>query len=202
MNTGKHELKPDGLILASASPRRSELLKRMGLVFETCPANVRELDRFEEGPAAMVLVNAQLKAEALAEDYPKVLILGSDTTVALGDHILNKPLNMQEARTMLKQLSGRAHIVYTAVALVWKQGGLHDSFVESSEVLFKQFDDAAIDAYFEIVNPLDKAAAYGIQAGRDLIVESVKGSVETVIGLPVQALEARLLQLGFDFRRA
>ena len=89
--------------------------------------------------------------------------------------------------------------MYTAVALCWRQGNLHDDFVESSQVQFKQLDDATIDAYFRCINPLDKAGAYGIQAGRELIIESVEGSVETVMGLPVQALQARLLQLGFDF---
>ena len=202
MYTGKHELKPDSLILASASPRRSELLKRMGLSFKTCPASVDELDDSEEGPEAMVRSNARLKADALTGKFPDALILGSDTTVALGGIILNKPLDMVTARSMLKQLSGRVHQVYTAVALLWKQGGLSDCFVDVSKVRFKHLDNAAIDAYFKHVNPLDKAGAYGIQAGRDLIIESVEGSIETVMGLPIQALQQRLLQLGFDFRES
>lgn len=193
---------PGELILASASPRRSDLLKRMGLQFKTCPANVRELDRSDEGPMEMVAVNARLKAETLIPQFPGALIIGSDTTVALGDRALNKPSDLKEAREMLKQLSGRAHTVYTAVALRWLQGGVHDDFVEASEVRFKHLDDAMIDAYFELVNPLDKAGAYGIQAGRDLIIEYVDGSIENVMGLPVQALQTRLLQLGFDFRES
>lgn len=197
-----NEVHPGELILASASPRRSDLLKRMGLQFKTCPANVRELDRSDEGPMEMVAVNARLKAETLIPQFPGALIIGSDTTVALGDRALNKPSDLKEAREMLKQLSGRAHTVYTAVALRWLQGGVHDDFVEASEVRFKHLDDAMIDAYFELVNPLDKAGAYGIQAGRDLIIEYVDGSIENVMGLPVQALQTRLLQLGFDFRES
>ena len=202
MHTNKQELQPDELILASASPRRSELLKRIGLSFKTCPANVHELDNAAGGPEEMVAVNARLKAQAVANDYPNALILGSDTTVALGETILNKPVDMERARAMLRQLSGRVHQVYTAVSLYWKRGDFHDSFVESGNVHFKQLDDAAIDAYFERVNPLDKAGAYGIQSGRELIIESVEGSVETVMGLPIQALQTRLLQLGFDFGRS
>lgn len=199
MSRSEHELQPNELILASASPRRSELLTRMGLQFRTCPADVQELGSSSEGPQAMVAVNARLKAEALTEAFPKALVLGSDTTVSLGEAILNKPQDMAEARAMLKQLSGRVHQVYTAVALLWKQGGLSDGFVDVSKVHFQHLDDAAIDAYFELVNPLDKAGAYGIQVGRELIVESVEGSVENVMGLPIQTLRERLFQLGFDF---
>lgn len=202
MNISKQGSKPDELILASASPRRSELLKQMGLSFKTCPPDVQELDNSVEGPEEMVVVNARLKAEALAGEFPNALIIGSDTTVALAETILNKPLNMQEARTMLHQLSGCSHQVYTAVALRWKHGDLNKSFVEVSKVHFKHLDDATIDAYFELINPLDKAGAYGIQTGRELIIESVEGSVESVMGLPIKTLQAQLLQLGFDFSRS
>ena len=200
MRTSHNDRHPDELILASASPRRSELLGRIGLKFKTCPANVNELGSSAEGPEHMVAVNARLKAEVLSDPFPDALILGSDTTVAVDNVVLNKPSDMKEARAMLSRLSGRDHIVYTAVVLLWKRVGFCDAFVESSTVRFRELDAATIDAYFEIVNPLDKAGGYGIQTGRELIVESVEGSVENVMGLPVQALQARLLQLGFDFR--
>ena len=131
MNANKHSVHPDELILASASPRRSELLKRIGLSFKICPANVRELDGSVGSPEEMVMANARLKAEALRERFPNALIMGSDTTVSLEDTVLNKPVDMKEARTMLKQLSGRTHRVYTAVALLWSQGDLFDGFVEA-----------------------------------------------------------------------
>ena len=199
MIANKYDPHPCELILASASPRRSELLRRIRLEFKVCPANVNELSSSAEGPERMVAVNARLKADALSGQFPDALILGSDTTVALGDVVLNKPSDMNEARAMLKRLSGRDHTVYTAVALLWKQRNLCDVFVESSTVRFRDLDNTIIDTYFEIVNPLDKAGAYGIQAGRELIVESVEGSVENVMGLPIQTLQARLLQHGFDF---
>lgn len=191
---------PRNLVLASASPRRSELLQRMGLRFEVQPAHVDEVDVHLDGPAQMVLHNAAMKAEALATRYTDSLVLGSDTTVVIGDAILGKPVDMEEARMMLQRLSGRAHTVFTAVALRWDAGELIQDFVESSHVCFRELDDVAIDAYFELVNPLDKAGAYGIQEGREIIIEAVEGSVETVMGLPIQKLEAQLQELGFDFR--
>ena len=191
---------PLQLILASASPRRSELLERIGLQFRICPADVEEYNLPDDGPAQMVLHNAGLKADALMTDFPDALVLGSDTTVALDGIVLNKPVDLDDARSMLQQLSGRPHTVYTSIALRWQAGGLSDDFVEASQVHFKTLDDATITAYFQCVDPLDKAGAYGIQTGREMIVEAVEGSVENVMGLPIQALEARLFELGFDFR--
>lgn len=191
---------PLQLILASASPRRSELLERIGLQFRICPADVVEYNSADDGPAQMVLHNAGLKADALTTDFPDALVLGSDTTVALDGIVLNKPVDLEDARSMLQRLSGRPHTVYTSIALRWQAGGLSDDFVEASQVYFKTLDDATISAYFKCVDPLDKAGGYGIQTGREMIVEAVEGSVENVMGLPIQALEARLFELGFDFR--
>jgi septum formation protein len=191
---------PEKLILASASPRRSELLSKFGLTFEVCPADVEEDNSPVGGPGEMVLKNAALKAAALSPRFPAALVLGSDTTVAVDSEVLNKPVDWDEARAMLRLLSGRSHAVFTGVALYCEALGLQDCFVERSEVRFKAFDDAVIDQYFETVNPLDKAGAYGIQQAREMIIDSVEGSVENVMGLPVQALEQRLSELGFDFR--
>jgi septum formation protein len=192
---------PKQLVLASASPRRSELLQRMGLTFEVCPTDVEEVETAHDGPAQMVLHNAALKADALGVEFADSLVLGSDTTVALGGTVLNKPVDLAEARAMLKRLGGREHTVYTAVSLRWGAAGFSVDFVESSQVCFKPLDDATISSYFAQVNPLDKAGGYGIQQGRELIIEAVVGSVENVMGLPIQALEARLLEHGFDFRK-
>ncbi len=190
---------PSELILASASPRRSELLRRMGLAFRVVPAAVEEDDRGVDGPEAMVLANARGKAGEVARRHGGALVIGSDTTVALDGRVFSKPAGMDEARLMLRQLSGREHRVYTAVALRWEAGGLEDCFVEASRVRFRPLDDARIEDYFAIVNPLDKAGAYGIQEGREHIIESVEGSVENVMGLPVQRLGAWFGERGFDF---
>ena len=171
----------------------------MGLRFEIRPTHVEEDDSGSAGPSEMVIKNAKLKASTLSDLEPDALVLGSDTTVALGEQVLSKPTDMEDARCMLRMLSGRTHTVYTAVALYWKLGSLGHVFFECSLVRFQKLDDARINQYFQLVDPLDKAGAYGIQVGRELIVESVEGSVENVMGLPIQRLALTMEELGFDF---
>ncbi len=187
------------LILASASPRRKELLARLGVAFEVLVAPITEHEDPTSDPRAMVLHNAALKAAWVCAQRPGALVLSADTTVAVDDHVLNKPADLAEARTMLKRLSGRTHTVYTGVCL-WRRvgtpfqggrglsvpktmsgrlgeaslpislpadrGNLEISHCETSQVTFRALDDATITRYFTLVNPLDKAGAYGIQEGR------------------------------------
>lgn len=175
-------------------------MRRIGLRFDVCPANIPELDAHLDGPARMVLLNAAMKAEKLSAEHRDSLVLGSDTTVVVDNEILGKPVDMEAARAMLRKLSGRAHTVYTAVALRWHAETFMDDFVENSQVCFRTLDEDVIGRYFERVNPLDKAGAYGIQEGREMIIEAVEGSVENVMGLPVQVLEDRLKEHGFNFK--
>lgn len=193
------DTQPKQFYLASASPRRAELMRRMGLRFEIRPTHVEEDDSGSTGPEEMVMQNAKLKASTLSDLEPDALVLGSDTTVALGEQVLSKPTDMEDARRMLQMLSGRTHAVYTAVALYWKLGSLAHVFFECSQVRFLELDDARINQYFQLVDPLDKAGAYGIQVDRELIIESVEGSVENVMGLPIQRLALTMEELGFDF---
>jgi septum formation protein len=190
---------PCGLILASASPRRSELLQRMGLRFEICPSGIEEDDSGSKGPELLVMNNAQLKASDVAQQHPHAITLGADTTVVLDNTIFSKPQDLTEAASMLTALSGRWHRVMTAVALVWPQGEFYESFISYSSVQFKPLNRSLIEAYFQSVNPLDKAGAYGIQTGREMIIESVKGSIENVMGLPVQILAEKFVSNGFVF---
>ena len=191
---------PSYLLLASTSPRRSELLRRMGLKFKVCSPVTEECDLFDNGPEQMVLKNARLKADSITGvRYKDALVVSSDTTVSLDGIALGKPSDIPSARTMLQQLSGRHHTVYTAVALRWINGNFIHEFYESSRVQFKDLDLATIDHYFTIVNPLDKAGSYGIQAGRDLIIKSVEGSIENVMGLPTQRLAKIFNQQKFNF---
>ena len=127
------------------------------------------------------------------------MIIGSDTTVDLDGIALGKPLDIPSASKMLQQLSGRCHSVHTAVALRWRSGNFIHEFYESSRVHFKNLDLATIEHYFTIVDPLDKAGSYGIQAGRDLIIKSVEGSIENVMGLPIQNLAKIFSQQNFNF---
>lgn len=185
-------IKPDKITLASASPRRRDILSDAGLRFEICPANVEEFEDSNAAPDALVHHNAQLKAVCVARTRPLALVLGADTTVCLRAEVLGKPADMQEARAILKKLSGKTHTVYTGVALISEPLGVDEIFIETSEVTFKPLDDATITQYFSIVNPLDKAGAYGIQDGRSLIVERYTGSLANIMGLPVERLRSVL----------
>ncbi len=178
------------LILASASPRRLELLKRAGFDCEVIPAQVVEHEDESSCPRHMVLHNAELKACEVAARYPGRLVLGADTTVALDDKVLNKPGDMEEAYSMLRRLSGRTHTVYTGVCLRRETPPYCRAEVFTSRVTFRQLSEETIRRYCSLVNPLDKAGAYGIQKGREMIIEKVEGSVDNVMGLPVQEIEA------------
>lgn len=178
-------------ILASGSPRRKQLLGSLGIAFEIVSADVDEQNDLEQ-PQELVEVNAKLKAGHVSKEYPDDWILGSDTTVALGGEILNKPVDMNDARSMLNRMSGRTHTVYTAVCLLNCNQGVEALFTVKSHVSFKRFDDVLITQYFELVNPLDKAGAYGIQEGRELIIEGWDGSYSNIMGLPVDEVAALL----------
>jgi septum formation protein len=184
------------LILASASPRRRQLLAEMGLAFEIVPAEITEHEAPDADPRAMVAHNAALKAGWVATRHPEALVLGADTTVFLDGTVLNKPADLGEARSMLKRLAGRTHTVFTGLALRRGRDGLCLDDGVTSEVTFKNFDDAVIDAYFRIVNPLDKAGAYGIQEGRELIVAGWRGSFTNIMGLPVDETKQILTRAG------
>ena len=179
-------------ILASASPRRKELLTRIDASFEIIPAEVDEDEDRDEDPEAMVRFNAALKAGWVAARHPNRYVLGSDTTVHLDGKVLNKPRDMDEARSMLKRLSGRTHVVYTGVSLQNREAALDETFGVRSEVTFNALDDAAIDRYFGIVDPLDKAGAYGIQEGTEIIIQSYSGSRSNIMGLPIDETKAML----------
>jgi septum formation protein len=186
------------LILASASPRRQQLLAEMGLAFDVMPAEVTEHEAPDADPRAMVAHNAALKAEWVAARHPDALVLGADTTVFIDGTVLNKPGNLAEARAMLRRLAGRTHTVFTGLALRRVRDDLRLDDGVTSEVTFKNFDDAAIDAYFRIVNPLDKAGAYGIQEGRELIIAGWHGSFTNIMGLPVDETKQILTRAGLQ----
>ncbi len=179
------------LILASGSPRRKQLLASLGATFDVVSADIEEMNDLRS-PRQLVEVNARLKARHVANSYPAAWVMGSDTTVALGDEILNKPVDMGEARAMLNRMSGRTHTVYTAVCFMNKDSSVDELFTVKSQVSFKAFEDELITEYFSLVNPLDKAGAYGIQEGKELIIEGWEGSYSNIMGLPVDEVEALL----------
>lgn len=180
------------IVLASASPRRKLLLEEMGVPFTVFPANVEEHEEPDSCPRETVLHNARIKAEHVAAQFSADLVLGCDTIVALGDEVLHKPLDLDDACAMLTRLSGQTHEVYTGVCLIARDWGIDEAHYITSKVTFKPFDRATIDQYFQLVNPLDKAGAYGIQQGREMIIADVEGSVRNVMGLPIEFLRSRL----------
>mgnify|MGYP000208025734 CR=1 FL=1 len=172
------------IVLASASPRRSELLARAGVVFEVVVSPAEEIHDASLKPDILCELNAGLKADAVALVRPDATIIGADTLVFIDDLPLGKPLDLDEARAMLRRLSGRTHQVCTGVCVIDPAGG-RKLFHGLTEVVFRELDDAAIDEYFSLVSPLDKAGAYGIQEHGERIISEIRGSFENVMGLPV-----------------
>jgi septum formation protein len=174
------------LILASASPRRRELLGRLGLPFEVIVADVTEHEDPNTDPRLMVAHNAALKADWVSSRHPDAIVLGADTTVFLDGKAINKPRDLAEARGMLRSLSGREHTVFTGVAVRRQETGLRIDEGVSSLVEFKAFDDSVIEDYLRAVNTLDKAGAYSIQDSTEMIVAGYKGSFTNIMGLPME----------------
>lgn len=172
------------------------MLALLGLAFDIVVADVTEHEAEDAEPRAMVAHNAALKANWVAQRHPDAFVLGADTTVFIEHTVLNKPRDLAEARSMLKRLSGRTHTVFTGVALRHVRLGLKVDRGVTSEVTFRRFDDAVIDAYFKIVNPLDKAGSYGIQEGRELIIERWEGSFSNIMGLPMELTKQILTDAG------
>ncbi len=182
-------------ILASASPRRRELLARLQPRFRVVVPEVEEWEPEHADPVEQVRENARRKGHAVALRYPQALVIAADTTVALGRRVFAKPANRAEAVAMLRALSGRSHTVVTGVSL--HHGARHREFHDTSEVVFRELDEAAIAAYLERVHVYDKAGAYAAQEHRDLIIARTSGSFENIMGLPLQRLREELVQFGW-----
>jgi septum formation protein len=181
------------LTLASQSPRRRELLAQLGLDLAVRPAHADETPRPGEPPRAYVERLARDKARAVAGDF----VLGADTTVALDGAILGKPEDDEDARRMLRALSGRVHQVTTGVCLR-APGGREEALTVSSEVVFAAVSEAQIAWYLSTGEPRDKAGAYAVQGAGGAFVIEVRGSVSNVIGLPVAETAALLARCGFE----
>lgn len=175
------------IILASGSPRRRELLARLGWTFSVLAPDVDE--DVQGAPEAIVDALSERKARAAAAGIDGGVVLAADTLVALDGRALGKPRDEAEARRMLRALSGRAHEVLTGVCLMDAGSGRLQKRVERSRVAFRPLTDAEIDAYVATGEPMDKAGAYGVQGGARPFVERVDGSFENVMGLPIEVLE-------------
>lgn len=187
-------LKP--LILASASPRRQQFFRDLGLVFTCLPAEIDETPLAGEQPVAFAQRMAAEKAGVIAAQHPASWVIGADTVVTLDGQIIGKPADAAHALEILRTLRGRTHQVVTGMALLCQQEVCAEILAESSEVTFAAFPDEVLAAYIRTGEPLDKAGAYGIQAKGAFLVESVRGSCSNVIGLPLSTCLALLLRHG------
>ena len=183
------------VVLASQSPRRRELLALIGIRHEVRPADIDETYLTGEQPRAHAERLARGKAEAIAA--PNAVTIGSDTIVVVDGHVLGKPRDEADAARMLRQLSGRSHVVITAVAARWR--GRLLSAVEEVGVTFRALSDEYIRAYIATGEPMDKAGAYGIQGFGATIVERVDGDYFAVMGLPLNRLTRLLESLGLAY---
>jgi septum formation protein len=184
------------LLLASASPRRADLLRSAGISFDVIPADVDERPLDNEAPEAYVERLARAKAAAAAPSLPApdVFVLAADTAVVVDGEIFGKPGDGADAARMLRRLSGRAHDVLTGVAVL-AHGTLH-SFVDRTRVWMRRLADHEIDWYIESGEPVGKAGAYAIQGLASRFIVRIDGSSATVVGLPVSRVYGLLVELG------
>jgi septum formation protein len=184
------------LILASASPRRAELLRQLGAAFDIVPADVREVEGEILSAGETARINAYRKARAVAKKHRDALVLGVDTVVALGATLFGKPATLGEAEQILLTLQGKTHLVVTGVCLLHLRAHRHRIFFEETSVTFAPLTRERIRSYHSQVNPLDKAGAYGIQEKGEMLVEAISGSYTNVIGLPLERLAEELAAFG------
>ena len=187
------------IILASASPRRKELLSSIGLEFKVIPSQIEENIEDKSFSTELTERLAYEKAEDVAKKtcYP-ALVIGSDTVVVINSYILGKPKDKKDAFNMLKMLSGNTHRVISSIALIDTETGkvLKDSVI--SEVTFKELSDREINAYIETGEPVDKAGAYAIQGYAGMFVKSINGCYSNIVGISTYKLARMLAELGVN----
>ena len=183
------------VILASASPRRSELLTSMEIEFEVVPSHVEEIiDGYDFIPE-LCEANARIKAEPIADLHPECLVIAADTMVYLEDNVFGKPTDLEDAHQMISKLQGRTHQVSTGVALIYHNEEIKKSLSVITNVTFLPLNSKQISDYLNKIDPLDKAGGYAIQEHKQLIAKRVSGSISNVIGLPVERLKEELNSL-------
>jgi len=186
------------VVLASASPRRRDLLKLIGIAHEVRPANIDETMRPREAPRRYAERLAREKASAIATRDPDLITIGADTVVVINRKVLGKPADAADAARMLRMLSGREHTVITAVAV--SRGRKLRSAIEEVRVKFRRLRDDEIEAYIAMGEPMDKAGAYGIQGYGATIVERIEGDYFAVMGLPLVRLVGLMRDVGVRYQ--
>lgn len=180
------------LILASASPQRKDILKKRGYIFDVIPANIDESCCKENKPAEIVEALSLKKARAVAGRVNRGIVLGSDTIAVLDGKIIGKPRSIEHAEEILKEFSGRKQQVYSGWALVDAETGQEKSGWDVTEIKMKNMSSREIADYVSSGEAMNRAGAYGIQAGGDRFVEKIDGSFDNVVGLPTEKLLPQL----------
>jgi len=180
------------VLLASASPRRAELLRQLHLPFEVLSGNPTETQPEHLTPVEACLLNAYHKARSVAKMEPDSLVIGADTEVCLGGRVFGKPANRDEAERMLADLEGKEHQVITGVCMLHLRRHKQKLFAEQTFVKFRSLGADEVGAYLDQINPLDKAGAYAIQEHGEMIVAEIRGSYTNVVGLPIERLRKEL----------
>lgn len=186
------------LVLASASPRRRELLLSIRLDFEVVPSRIEERRRKAEDPKTYVLRLSREKAEEVASRRPEAWVIGADTTVYIDDTILEKPSDPPDAARMLRMISGREHTVFTGITLLGPSASSRESRVVSTQVTMIGLTDEEIAWYVATGEPMDKAGAYAVQGVGAMFISSIRGNYTNVVGLPLSVLFDMMRQAGID----
>jgi len=192
-------LEMPNIILASASPRRKRLMQNLGLKFRTIPGNPDVENEVKlaanKKPSAFVRQIALKKAHDVAVRCKNSIVIGADTVIYFSGNIIQKPKNMTEAYKIMRAFSGNKHFVYTGVAVVNTFDGKSIVGYEKTGVFMRDLREADIGAYFKLVDPLDKAGAYGIQEHGDMIIRGINGNLDNVIGLPTGLLKKMIKKM-------
>jgi len=184
------------LILASASPRRKELLQNVGIPLNVIPSSVQESEHGNGTPRDQVLNWAYLKAKSVSDLFPDSWVLGADTIVVIDNKILGKPRNREDASRMLRILSGRKHSVLSSFCILHGNRGARVDGCIETKVVFKELTDDEIRGYVATGEPLDKAGGYAIQGVGSFLVKSINGSYTNVVGLPLAEVLEELSRMG------
>ncbi len=185
------------LILASASPRRAELLRQVGIPFKVVIPEISEQVEGQPAPEELVFILARKKAEAVAESLDRGLVLAADTIVYYQGLILGKPADADEAGRMLRLIGGDSHEVITALYLIDAATGRIESAISTTKVWMKELTEQEIAAYLATGEPYDKAGAYGIQGPAALFISRIEGCYSNVVGLPLSLLQGLLSNMHF-----
>jgi len=187
-------MKSSPIILASASPRRAELLQQLDVDFDVVPSDAPEVHDNQLTAWEMAQINAYRKARAVAKKFPDAIVLGADTLVYLDREtkLFGKPASRTDAECMLNELQGRVHAVITGVCLLHLRGHRQKIFAEWTDVKFHPLTAKQIKEYLALMNPLDKAGAYAIQEHGERIVAEISGSYSNVVGLPMERVREEL----------